>query len=505
MNVIVILCDTLRRDHCGPYNLGRPLNECWSRQAPPWVVPTPNMDRLAARGTVFDNCYCGSTPCMPARRDIYTGRYEFLERGWGPLEDDDLDLPRQVSGPPNMSIRWSLQQGYRVSYLVTDHFHLWEQGSGNYHMGYTGFEFIRGFEADAWRTDPVEFPCPKHDRLGKNERHWRNVHLDRKGEEDWFCARTFRAAADWLERNCSHENFYLHIDSFTPHEPFDAPDEYIRMFAPKGSSVEIPAAAAPYAPWRDKLTEEQFVNYRARYAARVVFLDKWLGRLLDAMDRLDLWKNTMVILTTDHGTFNGDHERMGKLQTHEHDAKGHIPFIIAHPGGRGGRRNQIVQLVDVYPTVLDAVGRPLPQMPEAKLLHGVSLLPVLQNADARSRDYAVVGQFGTSVGITDGRWILHQSPVEGNRPLYWHGCCLAKFLRYDLGPYIDARREVRNCRSWPTETWLSDKQSDPNELVNLAGSRGDKLREMQLALRDTLIRLKAPPEQFRRLGLNDAR
>ena len=83
MNVIVILCDTLRRDHCGPYNHGRRLNECWSREAPDWVVPTPNMDRLATRGVVFDNCFCGSTPCMPARRDIYTGRHEFLERGWG--------------------------------------------------------------------------------------------------------------------------------------------------------------------------------------------------------------------------------------------------------------------------------------------------------------------------------------------------------------------------------------------------------------------------------------
>jgi len=69
------------------------------------VVPTPNMDRLAGRGTVFTNCYCGSTPCMPARRDIYTGRYEFPWRGWGPLDEEDRDLPREVSGPPNRSIQ----------------------------------------------------------------------------------------------------------------------------------------------------------------------------------------------------------------------------------------------------------------------------------------------------------------------------------------------------------------------------------------------------------------
>ena len=201
---------------CGAYTGGRPLNECWSAEAPPWAVPTPNMDRLAARGTTFDNCWTGSTPCMPARRDIYTGRYEFLERGWGPLEEDDLDLPRQVSGPPNQSVQWTVENGYRVSYLLTDHFHLWEQGAGNYHMGYTGFDFVRGCEADAFRTDPVAFACPEGDRLSKNERHWRNVHFIRQPEEDYFCAQVFRRAIDWLEGNRAHKDFYLQPGHLRP-------------------------------------------------------------------------------------------------------------------------------------------------------------------------------------------------------------------------------------------------------------------------------------------------
>src|SRR5690606_4060057 len=113
-NIIVVVCDTLRVDHCGPYHKGRPLNQVFSKDQPDWAVPTPNIDRLAERGTVFDRAWAGSTPCMPARRDIYTGKYEFLERGWGPLEDDDLDLPRQVSGQPNQSLTWQLQQGYPV-------------------------------------------------------------------------------------------------------------------------------------------------------------------------------------------------------------------------------------------------------------------------------------------------------------------------------------------------------------------------------------------------------
>ena len=503
MNVILVLCDTLRRDHCGPYNLRRPLYQCWSREAPAWPVLTPNMERIAARGTVFVNAWCGSTPCLPARRDIYTGRFEFLERGWGPLEEEDADLPRQVSGPPNRAVKWTIQQGYKVSCLITDHFHLWEQGAGNYHMGYTGFDFVRGCEADNWHTDPIDFPCPPNDRMGKLERHWRNVHFVRKSEEDYFCAQVFRKACDWLERNHTYQDFFLHLDVFDPHEPWDPPEDILKMFDPKGYSVPGCGGAAPYTRWRERLTEEQFNAYRARYAAKVVFLDRWLGRLLDTMDRLDLWKNTIVILTTDHGTYNGDHGRIGKLQTHEFDAVGHIPFVVAHPGGKGERREQLVQLADIYPTVLAAVGRPLPQMPEGRPLHGVNLLPVLADPKAKTRDYAIAGQFGYSTTLTDGEWVLHQSPVPENQPLYWHGYCLAKFLHYNLGPYENGRRPVIGCKSWPTPTWLSDKREDPNELVNLAEQRPDKLREMQRALKRKLIELKAPPEQIERLGLEN--
>jgi len=214
-----------------------------------------------------------------------------------------------------------------------------------------------------------------------------------------------------------------------------------------------------------------------------------------------------VIFTTDHGTFNGDHGRIGKLQTHEHDAKAHIPFILAHPTrGHSERRSQLVQLVDIYPTVLAAVDRPLPQMPpgqdgRCRPLHGVNLLPVVEDPVAHTRDFAFCGQFGHSVSITDGEWILHQSPVTGNRPLYWHGTCLARFLPYPLGPFEGGRRPVIDYRPWPTPTWLSDKRSDPSELVNLVEREPATLRAMQAALLEMLIQLQAPAEQIERLGL----
>lgn len=506
MNVITILCDTLRRDHCGPYHGGRSLAEVTGDGQPDWVVPTPNLDRLAARGTVFDRAWCGSSPCMPARRDLYTGRHEFLFRGWAPLEDDDPDLPRQVSGPPNLSLS---RPGVRVSQLVTDHFHLWEQGSGNYHMGYSGFAFVRGMESDAYRTDPVDFPLPSERyRLQKTERHYRNVALTRRGpdgapdESTWFAAQTFRAAADWLDRNHTRDDFYLHVDSFPPHEPWDPPERFVKLFDPRGYDVPEYFPTAPYAPIADSgLAPDQVRHTQALYAASVVHVDESLGLVLDALDRHDLWRETLVIFTTDHGTYNGGRGRTGKLQTHQFDPVAHIPLIVAHPtAGHGERRDQLAQLVDLYATTLAAVGAEVP--PDR---HGLDLLRAIEDPATPTRDYAVAGVFGQSVTITDGRWVLHQQPADGNAPLSWYSHHLPRFLHYEVGPYEclpdgSGRRAVRH-EPFPGETWLSDRAADPNELTNLADREPDQLRRLRGALAATLDRLGAPSEQHDRLGL----
>lgn len=500
MNCIVVLCDTLRRDHCGPYHQGRPLCDVTSEQQPDWVVPTPNMDRLAARGTVFENAYNGSTPCAPARRDIYTGRYDFLERAWGPLEPDDKDLPRQISGPPNRSIEKLTGEGYRVSELITDHYHLWEAGMGNYHTGYTGFEFIRGQESDAWKTDPIAFDTPDGSDT-KFERHFRNTTLTREGEEDHFAAQVFQQAADWIDANHAREDFYLHIDCFDPHEPWDPPEELLCQFDPRGYDIDEWDSLPAYGEWREHYDEDDLRHIQARYAAMVVLVDRWLGRLLETLSEHALWDETMLILTTDHGTFNGDHGRTGKFhggtETHNHSACANIPFIVAHPEyGHGERREQLVQLVDLYPTVLNAVDRPCP--PDR---HGMDLEPVLRDADTDVREYAISGLWGASVSITDGEWVLHQAPREGNQPLFWYG--LTGETREELGPYDadNGRREATMEYPLNTPTWLSDSRADPNELVNLADDRPEKLREMQHKLRETLVDLDAPDEQLDRLGI----
>lgn len=502
MNVIVIICDTLRRDHVSAYNEGKPLNECGYPDAPSWCVLTPNMDRIAEHGLIFDNCWCGSTPCMPARRDIYTGRYEFLERGWGPLEEDDVDLPRLVSGPPNQSLTKAVEEGWRVSELITDHFHLWEQGAGNYHMGYSGFDFVRGCEADNFITAPVEFYCPTKDQYKKNERHWRNIHFIRQIEDDYFCAQVLDKASDWLTANRSYKDFYLHLDIFDPHEPWDPPERLLKEYDLSGYETELPGAA-PYCEWSESLTPEEFNNYRARYAAKVRFLDERIGKLLDTVDELNLWEDTMIILTADHGTYNGDRGRMGKLQTHEYASVGNIPFLVSYPDKslHGQHRTQLVQLVDIFPTVLSAVGKQLPTLEDGKPIHGIDLIPVIEE-NSSSRQFAISGQFGKSVTITDGTWVLHQSPIKANKPLLWHGFALAKFLPYPLGDFQNGKRPVIGYESWDTPTWLSNRNVDWSENFNLAESHPEKLLQMQKGLKEKLIRLEAPLEQIQRLGLN---
>jgi uncharacterized sulfatase len=180
---------------------------------------------------------------------------------------------------------------------------------------------------------------------------------------------------------------------------------------------------------------------------------------------------------------------------------GHIPFIVCHPtAGHGQRRDQLVQLVDIYPTVLSAMGKALP---EDVKLDGVDLLPVLEDENAPTRDYLLAGQFGKSITITDGKWILHQSPKSAdNQPLNWYGYHLSRFMAgYKLGEYDGVSRSCQTD-SWPEATWLSNKEADINELDNVASENPDQLKRMQQALREKLIACDAPMEQLERLGLN---
>lgn len=126
MKAVLVLFDSLNRLALSPYGGAR--------------TPTPNFDRLARRTLRFDEHYVGSLPCMPARRDLLTGRLSFLHRSWGPLEPFDNAFPEL------------LHRAGVYSHLVTDHFHYWEDGGATYHNRYDSYEFVRGQEGDPWKA-----------------------------------------------------------------------------------------------------------------------------------------------------------------------------------------------------------------------------------------------------------------------------------------------------------------------------------------------------------------
>lgn len=496
MNVVFVLLDTLRRDHLG----------CYGNR---WVQ-TPHLDRFAAGGVSFDNCYLGSSPCMPARREILTGRYEFPYRGWGPLEPGDRDLAE------------TLTHHNRSSMLITDHYHLFEHGAGNYHTHFTGWDFIRGQENDHWVVDPAiapRFPAPEktkcHFRWAqymRNTAQWRNADGQWTDEKHTFTSQTFRRAADWIDRNTAlhNQDFFLMIDHFDPHEPFDPPAPYDTMYCDGSPPAE--RVRWPIYGEASRYTAEELADIRALYAGKVTLVDRWFGHFLDRLEKHGLLANTMIVVTTDHGHLFGEHGMIGKPGNGHGDATlyqemAHLPLIVRHPDfatQAGSRRRALVQAVDYYPTILEGM-----QLPTAtQSIHGRSLLPLLQSPAANIREYACFAKYGEAIHITDGEWTLAKWPpatAQGDRnaPLYWYSALPPEFIvPKGLGPFDreNLRYPVTHVRGKGREA-LWQVAQDPAQRHNRLATEPAEAARLTAALGQFLAAINAPVEQFERLGI----
>ena len=187
------------------------------------TVKTPNFDRLAARSVRFDHHVVGSMPCMPARRDLHTGRLNFLHRSWGPLEPFDNSFPALLR-----------RHGIH-SHLISDHYHYFEDGGATYHGRYSTWDFIRGQEADKWKA----MVRPPLERL-RETYHPIQVETDPEGfryqnlvnrefirdESEFPVVQCFARALEFLEINRTADNWLLQVETFDPHEPFTAPARF---------------------------------------------------------------------------------------------------------------------------------------------------------------------------------------------------------------------------------------------------------------------------------------
>lgn len=381
---------------------------------------TPNLNRLADRSVIFNNHWCGSAPCMPARRDIMTGRLNFLDRPWGAIEPYDHTLQR------------ILKDHGVFTHMVTDHYHYFEIGGENYHADFSSWNLIRGQEHDGYSLKPGQKGIRDNKPIAGHIGHVNNTHVDNtanlKGTDDYPSPQTFQSAVDWLEKNKDANHYMLWVEGFDPHEPFDVPQDYLDMYH---DAYVGDVFSWPEYQESTHYTEEEIQHLQNRYRATLTMTDTYIGKIMDTLDRHEMWDDTMVIFTTDHGFMLGEHGFIGKNYMPDYNEVFHIPLLIWHPNQKVKKVNALTQNMDMFPTILDYFNVDLNVC--RNKIHGKSLLPLLQGEVKSVREAVLYGCFGKTVNVTDGEYTYMRRAVrEDNSPLSIY-CGMPTILRQYLG------------------------------------------------------------------------
>ena len=490
MKAIMVMFDSLNRHMLEPYGCD-------------WV-PTPNFQRLAQRTVTFDRSYVCSLPCMPARRDLHTGRPGFLHRTWGPLEPFDDSMPA------------ILDENGIHSHLITDHYHYFRSGGANYHARYSSWEFHRGQEGDPWKPNlrpDFQIPETEHTRLGNDPRIRRDfVNRSRMPTEaEHYQTKNFDAGIEFLDIHQDIDNWFLQIESFDPHEPYFSPQKYKDLFP---HDYDGPVCDWPRYGHVDFTDSRQLVDHlRHEYAALLAMCDHSLGRILDKMDEHDLWKDTMLIVNTDHGFLLGEHDYLAKNVMPLWRELSNTPLFLWDPrlGKEGTRCDALVQAIDWAPTVLDAFG-----IPPTEDMLGMPLQRAIENPET-FREAAIFGYHGHFVNVTDGRYVYMRSGNRENTPL--HTYTLAPWFGGDspidlfregepVGPLpftkgVSVMRYPGSNPNWGLSRefghLLYDLEADPWQQEPLQDAQVEK-RMLGLMERE-MERAHAPAEEYIRLGL----
>jgi arylsulfatase A-like enzyme len=404
MNVIWIVTDTFRKDHLG----------CYGNK----TIRTPSLDALAARSVRFDRHYLADFPTMPARADFYTGRWTGCFMRWEPIPRGQITIPQVL-----------VRQGIHTAAVVDTPFYT--RNLMNYDRGFRSF---------------IEVPGQEYWLHGVGDdirRAWRF-------ESDRLAPRTFGRAMEWLEQHYK-EDFFLYIDVWDPHEPWDAPSHYTELYWPGYDGEQIDPV---YGRWQDYpgMTEEKVRKAHATYCGELTMVDTWAGYFLRHLENLDLMEKTAIIFTTDHGFYFGEHDGLfGKLTRSRpsplpmhldrdiawtisplYEEVAACPLFIYVPGIKPGAFSGLTSAIDLMPTVLDIMDKDIPGTVE-----GQSLLPMVRDTGAKGREFVISTHpfsnaaqvifsvdgrpretVGSDTTITTGEWSLLYRPEEGNSQLY---------------------------------------------------------------------------------------
>lgn len=509
-NVIVIMLDSLQFNYLGCHG------NTW--------IKTPNIDRLAREGVLFENQYIEGLPTVPCRRAMHTGRYTLPVNGWSPLTMDDTTIADLCWGRPiDTALIFDCPMyrlpkfGYTRSFDKVWFLH----GHEGDHYYYAQDPLIHlkteDFHEDhiIQRTDEVlgekiigpllhETSC-----FLKQRQYWR-------GEEDQHVAKVMKMAAKYLENADRTKSFFLWVDSFDPHEPWDSP------------SVYDPDLKCPYDPdytGKDMFlpvmgdvagvfTEEEMHHIRMLYAEKVTVVDRWVGYLLERIKALGLEENTLIMLVSDHGEpmGNGEHGHgiMRKCRPWPYEELAHGVCILKGPDLPAGRRiSAYTQSVDVAPTVTDWLG--IGQHPD---MQGVSLLPLARGEVEKVRNAAVAGYYRYSWSIITDEWSfihwLHaeeQSLGETFHSMYGEETSkTSAYLQMQPSAASEAAQMHKEAATldgedqWtctpgslstvPERDGLYDRKADPFQLKNVAAEHPDVARQLLTELQTILTDLR---------------
>lgn len=478
MKAIMVMFDTLTRKYLSTYGNN-------------WCI-TPNFKRLEEKCCVMENFYGGSMPCMPARRELHTGKYNFLHRGWGPLEPFDYSVIQDLS---NNGI---------YTHLCTDHSHYFEDGGCTYHNRYSTWQGFRGQEGDRW-IPRINFKNNNESKYSKKGissiQHIANK-TKQLNEDDMSSVKTFHAGINFIDNYHSEDNWFLQIESFDPHEPFNVPERFRKMYNLGKLELNWPA----YMKCEDDL---DLTKLRKEYAALITMCDYYLGKVLDKMDQYNLWEDTMLIVNTDHGFLLGENNYLGKNIWPMHQEIIHLPFYIHIPKVKPHRVNQLCQTIDIVPTLLDFFKLEIPSN-----IEGRSLIPVIAD-NKKIHNYIIFGVHGGHVNITDGEYVyMKASYNEDNQPFV--ECTLMPtkmrgFFTEDQLKTAQLQKGDKYSQFIPYLKFKSQTYHKPYFFGNLLYDvkNDEKLienDEIKNRLEKNLIKIMkeidAPIEEFMRLGLD---
>lgn len=366
MNILVLMCDHHRFDALSC--LGNPL------------ANTPNLDRLAERSVRFENCYNQSPVCAPARHSLATGRYAHAQ---------GVITNRHQPHPGMHTIAHTLKPlGYR-------RFHLG-------HMHWTDREMDNGYEpeitAAMWRETMPDNVLERYDWESDGRTRRTTAGPSTRTSEQHWGYHVARSSIRQIEEAVSNGENFLSWTSFTePHPPFFPPkDIYEQIDQSRIVLPEHPPEDAP--PPHDRirrmqqewahLTDVEIRQLIAGYYGMVTLVDGYCGMVLDALDRLGIREETVVIWTADHGDQQWEHAMFLKFNMRE--ASVHVPLLIDVPGVDADTRPELVEHIDLFPTICDLVGADIPES-----VQGHSLEPSLRKGEPTGswRD-AVFSQIG---------------------------------------------------------------------------------------------------------------